>query len=123
MANDEQLTRFAGKWAAMAITEPDTGSDSANIRTTAVLDGDHYVLNGSKIYITWGEHDVADNIVHLVLARLPDAPPGILVFPRFSSPPGAERDLLGLPPANSSQQDQVNNPQGENGVGSILQIH
>ncbi len=55
VANDEQLARFAGKWAAMAITEPDTGSDSAAIRTTAVRDGDSYVLNGEKIFVTSGE--------------------------------------------------------------------
>jgi acyl-CoA dehydrogenase len=55
VADDEQLERFAGKWAAMAITEPEAGSDSASIRTTAVLDGDEYVLNGEKIYVTAGE--------------------------------------------------------------------
>src|SRR6202020_2409290 len=53
--DDEQLQRFGGKWAAMAITEPEAGSDSAAIRTTARLDGDEYVLNGSKIYVTSGE--------------------------------------------------------------------
>ncbi len=61
VANDEQLQRFAGKWAAMAITEPDCGSDSAAIRTTAVLDGEDYVLNGEKIYVTSGER--ADAVV------------------------------------------------------------
>ncbi len=55
VADDEQKERFAGKWAAMAITEPEAGSDSAAIRTTAVLDGDEYVLNGEKIYVTSGE--------------------------------------------------------------------
>jgi acyl-CoA dehydrogenase len=55
VANDEQLARFKGRWAAMAITEPGCGSDSAAIRTTAVKDGDHYVLNGEKIYVTAGE--------------------------------------------------------------------
>ncbi|WP_026425143.1 acyl-CoA dehydrogenase family protein [Actinokineospora inagensis] len=54
VANDEQLARYRGKWAAMAITEPDTGSDSAAIRTTATPDGDHYVLNGEKIFVTAG---------------------------------------------------------------------
>ncbi|HKU41401.1 MAG TPA: acyl-CoA dehydrogenase family protein [Polyangiales bacterium] len=54
VANDEQARRFKGRWAAMAITEPGAGSDSANIRTTAVRDGDHYVLNGEKIFITAG---------------------------------------------------------------------
>lgn len=61
VANDEQLERFKGKWAAMAITEPGAGSDSAAIRTTAKEDGDHYILNGEKIYITSGER--ADCIV------------------------------------------------------------
>jgi acyl-CoA dehydrogenase len=61
VANDEQLKRYEGKWAAMAITEPDTGSDSGAIRTTAVLDGDHYVLNGEKIFVTSGER--ADCVV------------------------------------------------------------
>jgi len=61
VADDEQLKRFEGKWAAMAITEPEAGSDSAAIRTTAVLDGDEYVLNGEKIYVTAGER--ADLVV------------------------------------------------------------
>jgi acyl-CoA dehydrogenase len=61
VANDEQLRRFEGRWAAMAITEPEAGSDSAAIKTTAVLDGDEYVLNGEKIYVTSGER--ADLIV------------------------------------------------------------
>ena len=61
VADDDQKKRFAGKWAAMAITEPEAGSDSAAIRTTAVLDGDEYVLNGEKIYVTSGER--ADLVV------------------------------------------------------------
>tara|TARA_R110000787_G_scaffold123580_8_gene234640 strand:- start:3970 stop:5190 length:1221 start_codon:yes stop_codon:yes gene_type:complete len=55
VANEEQLARFKGRWAAMAITEPGCGSDSAAIRTTAVKDGNDYVLNGEKIYVTAGE--------------------------------------------------------------------
>ncbi len=55
VASEEQLARFGGKWAAMAITEPEAGSDSAAIRTTAVLDGDEWVLNGEKIFVTSGE--------------------------------------------------------------------
>jgi acyl-CoA dehydrogenase len=55
VANQEQLERFGGKWAAMAITEPEAGSDSAAIRTTARLEGDEYVLNGEKIYVTSGD--------------------------------------------------------------------
>ncbi len=55
VASPEQKKRFAGKWAAMAITEPGAGSDSSNISTTAELQGDHYVLNGEKIFVTCGE--------------------------------------------------------------------
>ena len=55
VANDEQKARYGNRWAAMAITEPDTGSDSGAIRTTAVKDGDEYVLNGEKIFVTAGE--------------------------------------------------------------------
>jgi acyl-CoA dehydrogenase len=61
VATEEQLARYGGKWAAMAITEPEAGSDSASIRTTAKLDGDEYVLNGEKIYVTSGER--ADLVV------------------------------------------------------------
>ena len=61
VADEDQLARYKGKWAAMAITEPDTGSDSGAIRTTAVRDGDEYVLNGEKIFVTSGER--ADCVV------------------------------------------------------------
>ena len=61
VANDEQLERFKGTWAAMAITEPGCGSDSAAIRTTATKDGSDYILNGEKIFVTSGER--ADSIV------------------------------------------------------------
>ncbi|MFL6160169.1 MAG: acyl-CoA dehydrogenase family protein, partial [Marmoricola sp.] len=61
VANDEQLERFKGTWAAMAITEPAFGSDSAAVSTTAVKDGDEYILNGEKIFVTSGER--ADSVV------------------------------------------------------------
>jgi acyl-CoA dehydrogenase len=61
VADEDQLERYKGRWAAMAITEPEAGSDSAAIRTTARLDGDEYVLNGEKIYVTSGER--ADLVV------------------------------------------------------------
>ncbi len=61
VANEEQLKRFGHSWAAMAITEPGAGSDSASIRTTARLEGDHYVINGEKIYVTAGAR--ADAVV------------------------------------------------------------
>lgn len=61
VANEEQLKRFGKTWAAMAITEPGAGSDSAAIRTTATEDGDHYIINGEKIFVTAG--DRADAVV------------------------------------------------------------
>jgi acyl-CoA dehydrogenase len=61
VANEEQLERFKGTWAAMAITEPGCGSDSAAIRTTATKDGDDYILNGEKIFVTSGAR--ADSVV------------------------------------------------------------
>ncbi|CAM3237317.1 acyl-CoA dehydrogenase family protein [Nocardioides dubius] len=61
VANDEQLKRFEGTWASMAITEPSMGSDSAALTTTAVRDGDEYVLNGEKIFVTSGER--SDSVV------------------------------------------------------------
>ena len=77
----------SGEWAGtMNLTEPQAGSDLAEIRTRAVPNGDTYLLSGRKIFITWGDHDFTDNILHLVLARLPDAPPGIKGISLFLVP-------------------------------------
>ena len=66
-----------GRWTGtMNLTEPQAGTDLAAIKTKAVKTGDHYLISGQKIYITYGEHDMAENIIHLVLARTPDAPEG-----------------------------------------------
>ncbi len=73
------LTKLvSGEWTgAMVLTEPQAGSDLGALTATAVPNGDGtYSLTGQKIFITWGDHDATDNIVHMVLARLPDAPPG-----------------------------------------------
>ncbi|MGO9944850.1 MAG: acyl-CoA dehydrogenase, partial [Rhodoblastus sp.] len=77
----------AGTWTGtMNLTEPGAGSDLAAVRTRAVPEGDVYRITGTKIFITWGENDVAENIVHLVLARLPDAPPGVKGISLFIAP-------------------------------------
>ncbi|WP_142849774.1 acyl-CoA dehydrogenase [Telmatospirillum sp. J64-1] len=79
----------SGEWTGtMNLTEPQAGTDLAAIRTKAVPDGERWRLSGQKIFITYGDHDMAENIVHLVLARTPDAPPGVkgislFVVPKF----------------------------------------
>jgi alkylation response protein AidB-like acyl-CoA dehydrogenase len=91
---DEQKNLYipklvSGEWTGtMCLTEPQAGSDLAAVRTKAIPEGDHYKISGQKIYITFGEHDMAPNIMHLVLARLPDAPEGtkgisMFIVPKF----------------------------------------
>ncbi|MGS2723301.1 acyl-CoA dehydrogenase [Porticoccus sp. GXU_MW_L64] len=78
---------ISGEWAGtMNLTEPQAGTDLAAIRTKAVPQGDHYLISGQKIFITWGDHDFTDNIIHLVLARLPDAPEGVKGISLFIVP-------------------------------------
>ncbi len=79
---------IAGEWTgAMNLTEPQSGSDLGTLRTRAEPDGHGgYLLHGQKIFITWGDHDCTDNIVHLVLARLPDAPAGSRGISLFLAP-------------------------------------
>ena len=77
----------SGEWTGtMNLTEPQAGSDLAAVRTKAEPAGDHYLLSGRKIFITWGDHDMTDNIVHLVLARLPGAPDGVRGISLFLVP-------------------------------------
>ena len=76
-----------GEWSGtMNLTEPQAGSDLALLTTQAVPDGDVYRLTGQKIFITWGDHETRDNILHLVLARLPDAPEGTRGISLFLCP-------------------------------------
>ncbi|SBS35978.1 Acryloyl-CoA reductase (NADH) [Marinomonas aquimarina] len=77
----------SGKWTGtMNLTEPAAGTDLAAIKTKAVPDGDQYRLYGQKIFITWGDHLMSENIIHLVLARLPDAPEGVKGISLFLVP-------------------------------------
>ncbi|WP_435199953.1 acyl-CoA dehydrogenase [Qipengyuania sp. 902] len=98
----------SGEWSGtMNLTEPQAGSDVGALRTTAtpIEDGEHagkYLIKGQKIYITWGEHELSKNIIHLVLARLPDAPEGsrgisLFIVPKYhvkpDGTPGARNDV------------------------------
>jgi 3-(methylthio)propanoyl-CoA dehydrogenase len=78
---------ISGEWTGtMNLTEPQAGSDLAAIRTRAVPEGDHYRLFGQKIFITYGEHDFTSNIIHMVLARIEGAPPGVKGISLFIVP-------------------------------------
>lgn len=92
-----------GEWSGtMNLTEPQAGSDLAAIRSKATPEREHYRIRGQKIFITHGEHDLTENIIHLVLARLPDAPAGVkgislFLVPKFlldaSGAPGEANDV------------------------------
>ncbi len=78
---------ISGQWTGtMNLTEPHAGTDLAVITTSATAHGDHYLIKGQKIYITWGDHDMTENVVHLVLAKLPDAPEGVKGISLFLVP-------------------------------------
>ena len=77
----------SGHWSGtMNLTEPQAGSDLGLIKTRAVPQGDHYLISGQKIFITWGDQEYSDNIIHLVLARTPDAPEGTQGISMFIVP-------------------------------------
>src|SRR6266852_5271357 len=96
----------SGEWTGtMNLTEPQAGSDLGALRTRAVPTGDHYLITGQKIFITYGDHDLAPNIIHMVLARTPDAPPGsrgisLFLVPKFlpddDGAPGPRNDIRTL---------------------------
>ncbi len=98
---------ISGEWTGtMNLTEPQAGSDLAAITTKAVPDGDHYLISGRKIFITWGDHDLTDNVVHLVLARIEGAPAGVrgislFLVPKFLlGPDGAPAERNDVYPAS-----------------------
>ena len=92
-----------GRWTGtMCLTEPQAGSELAALTTRAVPHGEHYLLTGRKIFITWGDHPMTENIAHLVLARTPDAPAGsrgisLFLVPKYrlraDGSPGERNDV------------------------------
>ena len=91
-ASDQLKQRYlppmiSGEWSGvMVLTEPQAGSDLSAVRSKARPNGDHYLLEGQKIFISWGDHEMADNVIQLVLARLPDAPAGVKGISLFLVP-------------------------------------
>ena len=78
---------ISGEWTGtMNLTESHAGSDLSSLKTKATANGDHFLVRGQKIFITWGEHDMTDNIVHIVLAPLDDAPAGVKGLSLFLVP-------------------------------------
>jgi len=90
--SEEQKAKYlpklvSGEWSGtMVLTEAGAGSDLAAVRTKAVKQGDHYLISGQKIFITYGDHEMTSNIIHMVLARTPDAPPGVKGISLFIVP-------------------------------------
>jgi len=78
---------ISGNWTGtMNLTESGAGTDLASIKTKAIPEHNHYKISGQKIFITWGDHQMTENIAHLVLARLPDAPAGVKGISLFLVP-------------------------------------
>jgi len=78
---------YTGKWAGtMCLTEPNAGSFLGDVETAAYRDGDRFRIKGAKIFISWGEHDLTENIIHLVLARIEGAPEGVKGISLFIVP-------------------------------------
>lgn len=109
--DDQQKDTYLGKlvsgeWAGtMNLTEANAGSDLSAVNTKALAEGDHYRITGQKIYITWGEQSLSENIIHLVLARTPDAPAGtkgisMFIVPKFlineDGSLGARNDIVAV---------------------------
>ena len=107
---------ISGEWTGtMNLTEAQAGSDLARVRTRAVPEGDHYRITGQKIFITFGEHDLAENIIHMVLARLPDAPPGVRGISLFLAPKFLVNDDGSLGSRNDVRCVSIEHKLGING--------
>ena len=115
----------SGEWpGAMVLTESQAGSDLAGLTTRADPDGNGgYRLTGQKIYITWGDHDAADNICHLVLARTPDAPPGVKGISLFLTTKFAVNDDGSLGGRNDFRAGSIENKLGIHGSPTCVMLY
>ena len=104
----------SGEWTGtMNLTEPQAGSDVGAVRCKAEHQGDHYRITGQKIFISYGDHDLTDNIVHLVLARLPDAPEGTKGLSLFLVPKILVNDDGSLGEANDVRVVSIEHKLGQ----------
>jgi len=104
----------------MNLTEPQAGSDLSVLNTSAAQSGDHYKITGQKIFITWGEHDISENIIHLVLARLPDAPEGVKGISLFLVPKYLVNDDGSLGKRNNLQAVSIEHKLGIHGCATCV---
>jgi alkylation response protein AidB-like acyl-CoA dehydrogenase len=115
----------SGEWTGtMNLTEPQSGSDLSELRAKAVPAGDGlYKISGQKIFITYGDHDLSDNIVHLVLARLPDAPPGTSGISMFVAPKRRVNPDGSLGAANDVRAIKLEEKMGLHGSPTCVMVY
>jgi hypothetical protein len=115
----------SGEWTGtMNLTEPQAGTDLAALTTRAEPDGQGgYRLSGQKIFITWGDHDAADNICHLVLARTPDAPPGVKGISLFLATKRLVKDDGSLGEANDLRPGSIEHKLGIHGSPTCVMLY
>ncbi|MEA2009646.1 MAG: acyl-CoA dehydrogenase family protein [Actinomycetota bacterium] len=129
-ADDELRATYLEKlitaeWTGtMVLTETEAGSDVGALRTKATPNDDGtYLINGSKIFITWGDHDLSDNIIHLVLARLPDAPPGTRGISLFIVPKMLVNDDGTVGASNNVETVSIEHKLGIHGSPTCVQAY
>ncbi|PZQ65670.1 MAG: acyl-CoA dehydrogenase [Phenylobacterium zucineum] len=115
----------SGEWTgAMCLTEPQAGSDLAALTSIAKPDGKGgWLLSGQKIFITWGDHDAADNICHLIIARTPDAPPGVKGISLFLANKFQVKDDGSLGPRNSFRPASIEHKLGIHGSPTCVMVY
>ncbi|HRK96247.1 MAG TPA: acyl-CoA dehydrogenase family protein, partial [Rhodospirillales bacterium] len=115
----------SGQWAGtMNLTEPQAGSDLARVRTRAVPDSDGaYRISGQKIFITFGDHDLSENVIHMVLARLPDAPDGVHGLSLFLIPKFLVREDGSLGQRNDLRVVSLEHKLGINGSPTAVMAY
>ena len=114
----------SGEWCgAMCLSEPQAGSDLGLIQTKAVADGDRYRITGTKIFTTYGDHDLSENIVHVVLARTPGGPPGVKGLSCFVVPKRLVEEDGSLGPRNDVRPVSLESKLGIHGSPTLVMAY